>query len=65
TGLTETAGGAQKIEAANIAIEGALKVSLTMGGATITLTPASISISGSSVKLDGSLLEMAPLIVDN
>ena len=64
-GWSETAAGQQKIEANNITIEGQVKISLTMGGASITLTPASVSISGTNIKLDGSLVELAPMIMDN
>lgn len=62
---SEMAGGVEKVEAAEIVIEGQAMVSLTMGGATVTLTPASISIAGADVKVDGQLIQTSPMNLNN
>lgn len=62
---TETAGGAQKIEANNVTIEGQLSVTLTMGAASIVLSPASVTISGADVKLEGTLVQTSPMNLNN
>ena len=65
TALAETAGGMEKAEAANITIEGQVSVTLTMGGAVISMSPASISVTGANVTLDGNLVQVSPMNLNN
>ncbi|HXS17145.1 MAG TPA: type VI secretion system tip protein TssI/VgrG, partial [Polyangiaceae bacterium] len=65
TAVAETAGGMEKAEAANITIEGQMSVTLTMGGAVISMSPASISVTGANVTLDGNLIQVSPMNLNN
>lgn len=63
--LSETAAGMEKAEAANVTIEGQTAVTLTMGGAVISMTPASISVTGANITVDGNLVQVAPMNLNN
>ena len=65
TALCETAAGMEKAEAANVTIEGQMAVTLTMGGAVISMTPASISVTGANITVDGNLIQVAPMNLNN
>lgn len=65
TALAETAAGMEKAEAANITIEGQMSVTLTMGGAVISMSPASISVTGANVTVDGNLIQVSPMNLNN
>ncbi len=65
TAFAETAGGMEKVEAKNITIEGQASVTLTMGGAIISITPASISVTGANVTVDGNLIQVSPMNMNN
>jgi len=62
---SETAGGQQKVEAKNITIEADIAVTLTMGGASVAITPSSISVTGASIKIDGKLIQSSALNLNN
>ncbi len=61
---TETVGGAQIVKAKNAIFEAEQMLSLTMGGASISLTPASVAITGASIKLDGNVIDLG-IVMDN
>jgi type VI secretion system secreted protein VgrG len=62
---TDIAAGLQITKAENITFEGEVLITVTMGAASLILTPASVSITGAAITLDGDTVDTGGIVMDN
>jgi type VI secretion system secreted protein VgrG len=62
---TDIAAGLQITKAENITFEGEVLITVTMGAASLILTPASVSLTGAAITLDGDTVDSGGIVMDN
>ena len=62
---TDIAAGLQITKAENMTFEADALITLTMGAASLILTPASVSLTGAAITLDGDTVDTGGVVMDN